>query len=391
MVEISYRDERNIFTEKDVFKESYQPDEIMERDEEIEQYVEHTEDALFGDQPNNILVYGKTGVGKTVVTKEVMRIMSQESENRDVDVDYLIVNCGHKPTSYQAVIGLVDKLRARRGLDSLNNGYGFADVMKMLYEEIERLESTVYIILDEIDYLGDDDKILYEIPRASANDYVENSKVGLIGISNDYTYRQNLSPKVKDTLQEREIHFPTYEAPELRTILNDRIEKGMDEDAVGQGVVSKCSALAAKDTGSARQAIDLLREAGNVADQDGREEITIDDIESAKYQVERGQLRDGISNLTDHGKYVLLSLASAYEHSEEPQRLKQILSAYETVCEKNATDPLSEYRVRDHLSDLKMLGFVEKDKENKGMSGGRYYVYDITVDPEMIFEVVENE
>jgi cell division control protein 6 len=43
--------------------------------------------------------------------------------------------------------------------------------------------------------------------------------LGVIGISNDFGFRNELSPKVKDTVCEEEIHFPQYQTPELEVVL----------------------------------------------------------------------------------------------------------------------------------------------------------------------------
>ena len=48
------------------------------------------------------------------------------------------------------------------------------------------------IVLDGIDSIDDDDDILYELPRANDNEHVDDILVGAIGISNDFTVRDNL-------------------------------------------------------------------------------------------------------------------------------------------------------------------------------------------------------
>lgn len=45
-----------IFANKDVLSESYQPEEILERDEEISEYRYALEDVLFGREPENIML-----------------------------------------------------------------------------------------------------------------------------------------------------------------------------------------------------------------------------------------------------------------------------------------------------------------------------------------------
>lgn len=67
-----------IFTNKSVLTESYQPDTILERDEEIEAYSHALQDILFGREPENIFLYGKAGLGKTGVTTYMMNELLAE-------------------------------------------------------------------------------------------------------------------------------------------------------------------------------------------------------------------------------------------------------------------------------------------------------------------------
>ncbi|REA03874.1 cell division control protein Cdc6 [Haloferax sp. Atlit-6N] len=388
MTHHEFRKTRDIFITKDVFSENYSPEVPIERDDEIDEYMTALEDSLFGDQPSNILTYGKTGVGKTVVTKYVLNLLVETATERDVDIEYFEVNCGSNQTSYQVALSLLNKIRAQTGQSPLNRGYGFSEVMSRLYEQIESLDATVYVMIDEIDYLGGDDRILYELPRAYKNGYLDTSFVGVIGISNDYSYRQNLSSKVKDTLQEREIRFPPYNASELQSILRERASEGMKSGVVGNGVIEQCAALGARDTGSARQAIDLLREAGNVAEEASADEVEVSHVEHAKERVKRGRIRDGVTDLTDSGLMVLHAVASLARSGETPTRLKSIVSVYEEIATHYGRRPLGESRIRDHVGDLTMLGFVTEERKNLGRAGGQFYQYSLAVDSDLVYDVV---
>ncbi|MCD2201055.1 hypothetical protein LPA44_14295 [Halobacterium sp. KA-4] len=104
-------------------------------------------------------------------------------------------------------VNLVNTLRPDDDQIS-TTGYPQQRVFDPLYSDLDEIGGTVLIVLDELDYIGnDDDEILYGILRARSNGYLTETKPGVIGISNDFGFRDDLSPKVKDTLCEEEIHF----------------------------------------------------------------------------------------------------------------------------------------------------------------------------------------
>ena len=52
-------------------------------------------------------------------------------------------------------------------------------------------------------------------------------------------------------------------------------------------------------------------------------------------------------------------------------------------------DPRSTLkRIQDHLSALHMLGFLRRSEQNKGLSGGQYYEYELDLDPAIVLETL---
>ena len=369
---------QNIFRNKDALGESYQPDQIEERDEEIEEYMDALQPVVDGWEPNNIFLYGNTGVGKTAVTDYLMDQLREDvADYDDVDLSVISLNCKTLNSSYQVAVELVNKLRPAGGEIS-STGYPQQTVFKKLYDELDAIGGTILIILDEVDSIGGRDELLYELPRARANDYLESSKVGVIGISNDFKFREQLDPRVQDTLCERELQFPPYDAPELENILSSRAEVAISEDAVENGVLKYCAALAARDSGSARQALDLLRLAGEIAENQGDDVIVEDHVETARSRLEQERVEEGMRELTTHGRLALLAVISKAAKEETPCRTRDIYEEYTTLCDSSETDTLAQRSLHNHLSDLRMLGILSAH-ENRSGSRGNYYSYQLDV------------
>ena len=369
---------QNIFANKDALGESYQPDRIEERDEEIAEYMDALQPVIDGWEPNNVFLYGNTGVGKTAVTDYLLdQLQSDVEAYDDVDLTVVDLNCKPLTSSYQVAVGLVNELRPHGGEIS-STGYPQQAVFEKLFQELDKIGGTILIVLDEIDAIGQQDDLLYELPRARANGKLEDTKVGVIGISNDFKFRDHLDPRVQDTLCEREIQFPPYDAVELESILESRVEISIVDNKIEDGVLKLCAALAARDTGSARQALDLLQLAGEAAENTDADGIKLTHVEAAQEKLEQERVEEGMRDLTHHGELTLLAVLSKMAKEETPCRTKIVYQEYTSLCQSASIDPLSQRSVHNHLSDLRMLGILSSN-ENRSGSPGNYYSYELDV------------
>jgi len=332
-----------------------------------------------------------TGVGKTAVTEYIMDALQAEVKRRE-DADELHVhfrNC-NDDTVYRTVRALINSIREDNEQSNTfpETGHSTAHAVETLYDEMDSIGGTFLFVLDEIDHLSDPNTLLYELPRARANGHLEAARVGVIGISNNYTFRSSLSPKVKDTLMEKEIAFSPYDATELCSILTARAEKALLEDAWKSSAVNLAAAKAAKDTGSARQAIDLLREGGDVAEENGAAMITDEHIEIAAERVRRGRVENKLRDQTMHGQLILEALATLEINGRSPARSKAVQREYERISTKRGRDPLTTLKsIQNHLSDLTMLGFLDRTEQNDGRAGGARYQYELALDPHIVLEM----
>lgn len=385
-----FEQDETIFENQDVLRDDYQPTQFGERDEELEAYKAALQPVVDGAQPRNIFIYGKTGVGKTAVTTFLLDKLQEDigTHYPDIDLSTVLLNCNGLTSSYQVAVHLVNKLA-----DTANQipptGLPARTVYERLYEEINRRAGTVLIVLDEIDSIGDDDDLLYELPRARSNNYVTESKPGIIGISNDFSFRDTLSPKVEDTLCEREIHFPPYDALELQNILDRRAELAFYDGVLDDDVIPLCSALAAKDRGSARQALDLLFEAADLTRQREEGRVTVEHVRDAQHVLEEKKIQECMRELTMHGHLVLCAIVSLGVNDETPTRSQRINERYQKLCEQVNEDPLSLRSVRNHLNDLLMLGILDADERNTGRKGGSYFNYRLGVPIESALDALD--
>ncbi|KTG07726.1 cell division control protein Cdc6 [Haloprofundus marisrubri] len=382
--------DRLVFADAEPLDDSYEPEDIRERDKELAKYQRALQPIIDNRPTSNIFLYGKTGTGKTVATKFMLSHLEHDAEKYDdIDLSTVWVGCENLSSSYQVAVSLVNELRLEKGKDRISTtGYSQQRVFDILYDELDSFGDTVVIVLDEIDNIGDSDDILYGLPRARSNGYVEDVQPVIVGISNDFQFREGLSPKVKDTLAEKEILFPPYDANQLRSILQPRATKAFHDGVLESDVVPLCAALSAQDTGSARQAIRLLREAGELAQAEDIATVTADHVRGAQDELEKNQLYEGMQELTTQGHVVLCALAHHEARDEVPVRSRDLYEQYVSICNQLDADSVSGRRVRDHLSDLNMLGLINVYERNEGLSAGRYHEYELNVPLDAVLNVL---
>lgn len=111
------------------------------------------------------------------------------------------------------------------------------------------------------------------------------------------------------------------------------------EDATESGVLSLCAAIATQDSGSARQALDLLYQADELARGEDRERISEDDVHAALNKLERSQVEHGMRELTCHGHLSLVAVLHLALESTVPFRVRDIYPRYRTIAEQSDIDP----------------------------------------------------
>ncbi len=371
MADFSFKPTGTIFKEREALLEEWTPDKLVGRDEELRQYHAALQPVIEGETPSNIFLYGKSGVGKTAATRFLLQLLERDATDVDgLNLHTVEINCDGLNSSYQTAVALVNEFRDPADQIS-NTGYPQASVYQFLFDEIDALGGTILIVLDEVDHIRDD-SLLYKLPRARSNGDISEGRLGVVGISNDLNFRNQLSSKVRSSLCEKEVSFSAYDANELSKVLQQRESVAFQEDVLDSGVIGMCAAYGAKDSGDARQALDLLLESGDIARETNADQVTEDHVRKARERLQTDQVVKGISNFPQHGQLVLWALTILEEQGDTPVRTREIREPYEILCEKEGTDPVSDRAVREYLAELETLGITSSTQINRGKGGGKF-------------------
>ncbi len=382
-----------IFESKAPFREGYHPDEIIGREDEIDELGDAFQDVVEGFPPPNVFVYGQVGNGKTVVTRSVMRLMKAEAEAEGVPVEILWTNCNAADSLNGVLTKLVNQLRPDDNqipVSGPSNKY----LWKRFTEELDRVGGSIIVVLDEIDMLAPEtDKLLYELPRARSHGAIDEARVGVVGISNDYLFKDDLDPRVLSTLCEVEIEFPPYDANELQDILEYYADIAFKPSVLTDGAIQLCAAYPAQEQGDARHALNLLETAGNLARKEaidsGTEQVTEAHVRAANDVVEEERIKDIVdSQFAPQVKRTLLAATLVSVDDTAKATTGAIHDRYNEVCATIGKDALSRRRMMDFLKTIRLSGVYKRHENNSGARGGRQMIHEPNVEPELIFKAL---
>jgi len=407
-----------IFENKEVLRPSYTPRELPHRNDQINRMATILVSALRGETPSNILIYGKTGTGKTASAKFVSQELESTSQKYDVPCEVEYINCEVTDTQYRVLAQLantfieenqtviadrLDRYRELRSaavddptaltdtefatvneldarIDELEadademeevpmTGWPTDRVYSTFFEAVDYHERVVVIMLDEIDKLveksGDD--TLYNLSRM--NSELTRSRISIMGISNDLKFTDFLDPRVKSSLGEEEIVFPPYDANQLRDILQHRADIAFKQDALTDDVIPLCAAFAAQEHGDARRALDLLRTAGELAERSQAEIVAEKHVRQAQDKIELDRVVEVVRTLPTQSKIVLFAVILLEKNGVHNINTGEVFNIYKRLCEEIDADVLTQRRVTDLISELDMLGIVNAVVVSKGRYG----------------------
>ena len=385
---------KTIIKNRDVLHFTFMPNQILHRDPEQEKITQSLLPILMESRPSNLLVYGKPGTGKTLVIKKVLSKIQKRVEEGSFPIKLVYTNAKQETTLYGLLVsfgrqlGLGNQKTTDEKMWLPSTGLSISEVFNRILHVIEKNETNAVFVIDEIDYLAEliqktGKDVLYQITRA--NERLTTGSLTLIGVSNDLTFKERLDPRVISSLSEEEVVFTNYNLPQIREILNARIEVAFDEDIVTDSALNLCSAMAGRESGDARRALDLLRVAAEIAERSQMSTVTEEHIRMAAEKIEENKEVIALRSYPLHEKLLILAIMKSSEISTG-----EVYSTYKSLCKDIRQKELTQRRVTQMLSEIEMSGIITGRIVHQGTHGNTKK-FRITVSPDMVKTTFKDE
>ncbi|MGC8608974.1 MAG: ORC1-type DNA replication protein, partial [Thermoplasmata archaeon] len=325
-----------------MLEENYIPEEFPHRERQIESMVTVLSSIVRNSRPSNIIIYGKTGTGKTSTVKYVTRMLTEATS----EVKVLYVNCEIYDSPYSILVFISNELQGEKVPEL---GWPLDRIYREIVDRLNASGKFLVLVLDEMDRLikksGGDS--LYVLLKLISD--IDGVKASLIGITNDTTLLENIDSRIKSRMNQESIIFPPYNAPEIKDIITSRLEKVLDFRIVDETAINLSAAIGAQEHGDARKALELMRISIEIAIRNGRDKVSEREVYEAREKYEMNVLREAINTLPLQSKIVLLSAIVTQEIEPNTTITGEIYENYRSICSELGFSPLTPRRISDLL------------------------------------------
>jgi len=376
-------------------------DRIYGRDEQLAAEARAFRDTLDGERPPDLLLYGPSGTGKTLTVKSVAEKVKERASQNGIRFDFVAVNFKTMESHSldRAVWKLGHQTAAKAGVtwDIPQKGVSTDAKYVRLYEIVDRHFDALVFLLDEIDTLTgratEDEpaysRLLYSLSRVMAEQHVE-TLVSTVVITNHPKFRENLDSRTDSSYNPTGIHFSDYDATELIEILNRRRD-AFKHDALEDGVIELVAAYGAKNEGDARRAIDLLRDAGEIANRNAKQVVTEQHVHAANDSVVKNRVLEIVGGMSLQKKLSLYAAAVVADVNDGTAPSPAVYSLYRDICQRTDRDVYTQETVNSHINKAGTYGVLESERTSGGFKAGVHLLFTFTEPIEAVIETLEED
>jgi len=344
----------------------YVPEKLVHREKQMDRLWMMFRPVLESGVSQTAFLIGNVGTGKTATSKRFCLDLVKEGTNMGKAMDFIVVNCRQRNTESSVLLRLVTHFDERFP----DRGFSTAEMLRTLHKHLDRLKVHLVVVLDEADVLlrkgvGD---LIYLLSRFDEEKVGGKASMSLILISQKYLLDM-LDPASMSTFRRANaIIFDKYTAEELKDIVASRVYLAFYPGTVPQSTI-ELIADASGELGDARFAIEILEKAGMLAEEEGSQQVTPENVRTAKALTYNVVTSSKIEVLDVQKKLVLLAVARA-SREQAYVTTREVETAYKIAAEEYGERARGHTQFWAYLQQLANEGLVET-KVTGDPSGGR--------------------
>lgn len=370
-IEIDFSETNGIWRDKECLNHGYTPKDvkILHREKEIKAFTGHLKDAIRNIVPGNLFVYGKSGTGKTMITKLVTSILEKNAAEKNIKIKTVYIHCATTKSNLLILRSINDSLEMDITQKITKTANSFGVYFSKFLQLMKKNKVMLMLILDEMDKLKDPD-IMNLFARVKESELLEQN-ICIIGITNDTKFEENLDSRTMSVLGRSHIVFSPYDANQLRDILSQRAQLAFMPDVLDETVIPLCAAYAAQEHGDARRAIELMKLAATIAEEQNADRITEGHVKSANERIDKNLSAEIIRTLPTQSKLILLGcIIDGFKGKKGyVSHTSEIYNIYKEISRMVGIEVLTQRRMTDLLTELDTLSIINAKPIFKGRYG----------------------
>ena len=335
------------------------------REKQLSRIVAHLTPILDGGHPPPVLVFGPTGSGKTVTLIHVLSTFQRVTEKKGIGFRYSYIDL----TSPKTFFGALNEVAI--ALDNSNRKYRkgipIDHMQSRIVEGIGTFDGYLCLLIDEADNLRPNaDGLLTFLGKTLPRKV--SCRLMMILLTNRLDWEKTLDPRILSFLKKTDILFEPYDALDLLEILKLRMEKALDKKKVDIAALKKVAALASRETGDARKAVELLAKAVTVAEETSGH-LTEKEVDIAEHRLEVDKTVALIRALAVQQRIALQGCYAVLSKTGKRVSTGQAYDAYQMICAHEQVKPLTQRRFSDIIGFLDLYGLINARVISKGRYG----------------------
>lgn len=366
----------SVFKDESKLDINYVPPRLPHRNAELDllnQFFRFTIENP-GRMTQRVLIVGKIGTGKTVISQSFGANMTKQARQRNVNLHYVHVNCRECKGSFFMIL---QRVILRFYPNFPKRGYSGEELLQALMQILDEKRAYVILTLDELEALvqSEGSDPIYSLTRVQEERAETAQRLSLIGIVREMRHLDKLDASTRSTLQHNIVHFKEYSKPQLRDILNDRTTWAFKEDTVQTQTLDAVAEAAVSEGGDARYAIELLWRAGKYADTERAKEVWPEHVRKAASSVYAGVRKDTLAELGLHEQLFLLGIARRFNLTDAAHiTMGEAEEAYAIVCEELGEKERKHTQLWKYAKLLSVLEIIETQPSSLGHRGKTTFI-----------------